>query len=146
MDRIYGLKRIHDNPLFDKTLRNTGVLSSDQAQVVCSMLYDVSFDIHDHYAASSTNPLNTVAVHPREDYWELTGLYHTIMRYDQQDIKGRFGLSLTEYLDLPRDIIQMLTEIGDRANKRLEAIEAQAQQGAGAHERTLGNAWRHIRK
>lgn len=145
MDRVYGLTRVHSNPLFDKTLRNTGVLTSDQAQVVRSMLYDVSFDIHDHYSPDSTNPLNTVAVHEREDYRELDGLYHSVWRYDQQDIKGRFGLSVVEYLELPRDVIETLTSVGERANKRMQTIEANAKQG-GANDHQSGNPWRHLRK
>jgi hypothetical protein len=116
---------MRDNPLFDSTIKRTGELASDAAQVLNSMVYDVSYNIHDHYSPESTNPLSTVAMHPREEYNKSSGLFRAIERFDRHEIYDRFGLSLEDYLNLPRDVIDMLTEVVIDSEKRMENIESQ---------------------
>lgn len=109
--------------MFDSTLQTTAELDSDAAQVLNSMVYDVSFNIHDHYSPGSTNPLNTVAMHPREEYNKNSGLFRAIERFHRQEIYDRFGLSLEAYLGLPRDVLDMITEVVIEADKRMGDIE-----------------------
>lgn len=93
----------------EKILRETEPVDSSTAQVLLMMAYDVTHDINDH--RQDPNPLSAVAMHDAEKYYEWSSLYKAIERYHQQDIGHRFHLSLTEYLDLPRDTIEMITDI-----------------------------------
>lgn len=87
------------------------MLNSDEAQVLNSLLYDIAYGIHDHNSPMSTNPLASVTQHPVEDYSNYSGLYRTIERYERQKVNEVFGLSLIEYLELPRYVTDMLTTI-----------------------------------
>lgn len=144
MDRIFGFEQLRKNPLFDNTLRTSPELNSDQAQVVLSMVYDTAFGVHDHYSPDSTNPLSTVAMHEREEYDENSGLYRAIERFDSQEIHSRFGLSLEQYLALPRDVIDMLTNATIAARNRMQAIENEEKQAH--HDRNQRTNWGSIRK
>lgn len=151
VDRTYGLKyqgtgkHWLDNALFDSTMKTSDELASDAAQVLNSMIYDVSFNVHDHYSPESSNPLNTVAMHPREEYNKQSGLYRAIARFNEQEVHSRFGLSLEEYLSLPRDVIDMITEVVIEANKQMEQIESNEERNIQHGDHTRG-PWRHFRK
>lgn len=97
--------------MFESLYNETDVLNSDEAQVLGSLVYDIAYGIHDHNNPMSTNPLASVMQHPAEDYSSHSGLYRTIERYERQKISENFGLSLIEYLDLPRYVVDMLTNI-----------------------------------
>lgn len=120
-------------------------MPSDAAQVMLGMAYETTYGIYDHYSSADNNPLSTVAMHPAEEYKELSGLYRAIERYERQGINNRFGLSLTEYLELPRDAIAMLTDITIAIEKELSALENQAETGAKNDVRNHPS-WRPIRK
>lgn len=144
VDRTYGYKRLRENPLFDSTLKTAEVMDSDSAQVLIGMVYDVAFDIHNHYSPQSTNPLATVEMHDREDYYKKSGLYRAIERFHSQDVYNRFGLSLEEYLSLPRDVIDSITDVIIEANQRMESIEHQERNKH--HDSRPGTAWGSPRK
>lgn len=144
VDRTYGFQQLRSNPLFDSALKSTQELGSDAAQVLNSMVYDVSYNIHDHYSPESTNPLSTVEMHPREEYNKNSGLFRAIERFHRHEIHGRFGLSLEDYLSLPRDVIDMLTEVVIDSEKRMETIENKERSKYNdGHSR---EGWGHLRK
>jgi hypothetical protein len=104
-------------------------LDSDAAQVMLSMAYDVSYGISDHYDPEKSKPLDTITLHAREDYKEVSGMYRAIERYNRQGIGNLFHLSLTDYLNLPKDIIEMITEIVIESAKRIDAITSKEPTG-----------------
>lgn len=120
-------------------------MSSDEAQVLLLMVYDVAFGVHNHDNPGSTNPLNTVAMHEAEDYNHLSGLYRAMERYERQNIGDRYNLSLAEYLELPREMIHMMTELFIESEQRAQAAENRVNSGAD-HERTTREQWRHPRQ
>lgn len=120
-------------------------MPSDSAQVMLSMAYETTYGLYDHYNVSDNNPLASVAMHPAEDYSELSGLYRAIERYERQGVNNRFGLSLTEYLELPRDTIAMLTNITIAIDKEMSALENQADSGA-RHDVRNRTPWKHFQK
>jgi hypothetical protein len=65
-------------------------------------------------------------MHPTERYTEGTGLYNLIARYLKHPIKERFGLSVTEFISLPREFTEELI--------RLSAIGAAAKPGGSDRE------------
>lgn len=100
------------------------------------MLYDITYGIHDHYAQDS-GPLDVVAMHPMEQYHYDTALYTTIVRYAVADIKETFGLSLNDYLMLPKHVVDMISHaMPDVERMKQNAIErakkdAEQQSGDG---------------
>lgn len=99
------------------------------------MGYDISTGIYDHENPTVSRPLAAEAAHPAESYSENSGIFHAMARYERQGIKDKFGLSLTEYLHLPRDYIEklsnLLIQIGTRRKKAAAAAEAEAAKGQG---------------
>lgn len=83
------------------------------AQIVLKDLYDTEYGIYNHLNRSRKRPLASVAMHEAEDINTGSLLEEVLRIYTQKNIKDIFNLSLLEYLDLPRDIIQMLNTIAD---------------------------------
>lgn len=119
-------------------------MDSDAAQVLTGMAYESTYELHDHYAPENMNPLDTVAMHAGETYKELSGLYRAMERYERYGVYTNFGLSLIDYLSLPRDVVDIITDLTIAIGERQEAIENTAEAGA-RHDVRSGNAWRHIR-
>lgn len=125
-------------------MQQSPMMDSDASQVLLGMAYDTTYDLHDHYSPSSVNPLDTVAMHPAEDYKHFSGLYRSLERYERYGIKDNFGLTLLDYLSLPRDVIDMLVDLTKEISDRREAIENNAEAGA-KHDVRSNALWKHIR-
>lgn len=145
LNRNFGYDQVGQETMIDRLMNSSDKLPSDSAQVMLSMAYDTTYGIYDHYNTSDTNPLTTVTMHPAEDYKELSGMYRAIERYERQGINNRFGLSLTEYLELPRSVIAMLTDITIAIDKEMSALENQAETGA-RHDVRNRTSWKHFQK
>ncbi len=103
-----------------------GLDDSYQTQLVLREMYETQYGIfnHDDPINERERPLSIVALHPKENWTKWSRLYRTIRRYDFHDIKGKFGLSLTEFLELPREIVELLFEISaERANRDQPQID-----------------------
>lgn len=110
---------------------------SDSAQIASSLAYDINYDLCNHDDSKGTSSLASVSMHPHETYWPHSGLYQAILRYDTQEIHSLYGLSLLEYLELPRDMIDMITHRAMiRPVERDAAIKA-AQRAAEHDKRTV---------
>lgn len=111
-------------------------IPSTTTQIMLSALYETATDQYDHYSNhADTDPLARVAMHSTEVYKKSSGLYRAIRRYEHQRINSRYNLSLTEYLDLPREMISMMTTAADDAIRELEEAKAEAKEAAGADSR-----------
>lgn len=97
-------------------------MASDEAQIMTLMAYDISFNICDHQNPS-TGPLAVVEMHQAEQYRNESGLYRAMDRHHRQGVYKHFGLSLLEYLSLPPEVIEMITDIS-LARAREEAAVA----------------------
>lgn len=95
------------------------------AEIVLNESYDVSYNIFNH-DSDAANPLSIVSKHEVERYTEGTGLYNLIARYLKHPIKERFGLSVTEFIALPREFTEELI--------RLSAIGAATKAGTSNSE------------
>lgn len=100
-------------------------LSGYELDIVLNESYEQSYGIFDHNS-SNAHPLSIVSMHENERYTEGTGLYNLIARYLKHPIKDRFGLSLIEFMNLPREYTEELI--------RLSAIGAATRPGASAAE------------
>lgn len=92
-------------------------MRSIETQIAMTVLYESTFGIFDHFGDArkgiKRRPLSSVAYHPSESINEGGVLENVIRNYSQRAIKDVFGLNLKEFLDLPRDITEMLMRIAD---------------------------------
>lgn len=100
-------------------------------QILLREAYDIAYEIYDHRNGSPNRPLALVAHHPKEDYGRHSLLYRTIERYRKYEIYKHYGLSLVEFLELPRDIVEFMFETlseeakreAPRLQREIEALE-----------------------
>lgn len=88
-----------------------GQLTSIPAQMVLREAYDEYFGIYNHTADPLRNGLGMVSHHQREDYGDYGPILHMIYRYRFYNIYQHFGLSLTEFLALPREYTTAVFEV-----------------------------------
>lgn len=86
-------------------------LDSIALQILLREEYEQDYHIFDHQAYGEQRPLSLVAHNSKEDVGELSGLYRVMWRYTRHGIYSKFGLNLEQFLDLPRDICEMLFKI-----------------------------------
>jgi len=71
--------------------------------------YDEDFDICQY--GSSGHGLDYIKLHPAEEVCSRSLLYDTIRKFGRRKIASVFGVSLTEFLELPRDICDHMFEV-----------------------------------
>lgn len=77
-------------------------------------LYDTHYGIYDHLMVRppiKARPLALVALHECEENSQTSSITEMIGVYVEREILKYFGLSLTEFLDLPREYNQQLQEL-----------------------------------
>ncbi len=69
-------------------------------------VYESGFGIYNHnqHAADNSRPLALVAMHWSESSSDQSALYERIEQFKERQVYQTFGLNLTEFLDLPRDV------------------------------------------
>jgi hypothetical protein len=126
----------NDTPL-DRMFQSFEEQTSDAAQILLSMGYDITTKIFDHMAPANIGaPMANEMAHEEERYSSNSGLYRSMERYERQNIKEKFGLSLIEYQSLPRDYIEKLSNIlisvGNRNKKAAADAKLQAENEMGS--------------
>lgn len=109
-------------------LENTGKLDSISAQLVLRDAYDIDYGIYDHVNDRS-RPLALVGRFDKEDYNEYGGLYRAIYQFNVNEVHKNWGFTLTEFLDLPREIHRLVLRIcSEDAARSLVPTEQQIKQ------------------
>lgn len=123
LDPDFGWGLFEDDNEIKRLLLTAGPHPSDSARVLYNMAYEVTTGIHDHRKQSG--PFAVEQLKDPERYVYNSSLFKAMNRYVLQGIKERFGLSITEYLELPKEYIGMLSELSarDESRKKLEADE-----------------------
>ena len=104
-----------------------GHYNSIDAKVLLTAYYEQTFGVFNHFnpELNRTRPLASVALFEEEDINSGSYLEDVIEIYITSKIKEYFGLTLIEYLELPRDQITILIEISGK-KIALEAKHTQA--------------------
>lgn len=79
--------------------------------------YDTVYGIYDH-SGGGNHPLSSVMFHPGESSGGRTKLMDRIDLFDDLQIHRTWGLNLTEFLKLPRDMVQYLIKRTEENNVR----------------------------
>jgi len=86
-------------------------------------LYETEFGICNHINGSTkSRPLASVALHPSENINDGGLLEEAVRTYTSRGIKDIYGLTLIDFLELPRDIIEMLVTIADEIQTKKSSI------------------------
>lgn len=94
-----------------KMLAKAGPLGSVDTQIFLKEVIDERLGIFPISRFNKQRPLCSVALHEAEDFTTHSLLEESLRVYIDYDIWEFFHLTLTEFLDLPRDTIQSLTQV-----------------------------------
>lgn len=83
-------------------------MDSLTAKLLLRESYETIYGIFDHERFSDQRPLALVAMHPKENASSHSRLYNTVQRFYNSDIYSATGLSLTDFLNLPREYVELL--------------------------------------
>lgn len=88
--------------------------------------YETYFGIHDFTKPGQA--LNTIALHPKEEYFKNSIYDNRLRKFLELDIASKTGMDFNTFLDLPRyeieNIIRVMTEFQEKVN----AIEERNQE------------------
>lgn len=108
------------------------------AQMVIRDAYETQYGIFDH-GSPSAGPLALVEYRPKEDVTEYGALYRTFYQYHLYEVQKEWGLSVTDFLSLPREYCALILRISSEKAARMTSeterqIQAakRAQQQGGA--------------
>lgn len=105
----------------DHLLSSAQKIDSLSAQILLREAYEVSYEIATSHEVNH-HPWGLVLERHKENYVEYGTTYRTIYAYRLREIHKKFGLNLTEFLDLPREYVELLFTIASK----------EAQEGSGA--------------
>lgn len=111
------MSRVGQKGNLETLLENIGSLDSISAQLVLRDAYDTDYGLYDH-AHDQSRPLALVGKHEKEDYQEYGGLYRAIYQFNVNEVHKTWGFTLTEFLDLPREIHRLVLRICSEDAKR----------------------------
>lgn len=90
-------------------------VDSITARLILLDAYETTYGIYNHAdeMANRDRPLALIAMHPKEDFSTHSALYNTIRRFRKYKVghPDNFNMSLTEFLELPKDISDFLMDI-----------------------------------
>ena len=121
-----------DEPkILDQMLAHAPPQDGYSATMLALEAYDETYGIYDYSVDDPTMPLALVAMHPKEDCVSNGRLEKTIKAFRRSRVYKHYGLSLNEFLQLPRHIGQFILndcydterEEGKRAGELLEGLE-----------------------
>lgn len=95
-----------ENNLFYRTVKTYPSKDGITNEMVAREVYDITFGVNDHDNDSS--PLSLVKMHPTEDVTSRSMLYTRVKRFINLDIHSATGLNLTEFLELPREMVELI--------------------------------------
>lgn len=124
----FGLARVGVKGQLEKLLENSQRVDSITAQLVLRDAYDIDYGIYDHVNDRS-RPLALAARFDKEDYHEYGGLYRAIYQYNVNEIYKRWGMTVVEFLSLPREFHRLILRItAEDANRATLPTEQQIRQ------------------
>lgn len=138
--------RFYNKPtLLDKILEQGKQLDNIAAQVVMRDAYETQYGICDH-GSPSANPLALVEYQAKEDVSEYGTLYRTFYQYHLYEVHKEWGVSIVDFLNMPREYCALMLRISSEKAARMTAetqkqIRA-AQQAQAAAGVGLGGAKR----
>lgn len=120
LQQRFGFKRLKLPTVTDAFLQKTrrGFADSYAQQLAFAEEYQTQYGLYDHDNDNS-RPLAVIALLPKEDGLRNDKLKQLIKRYRLHRINEKFNLSLEDFLQLPKNYIELLFEVcTEEANQR----------------------------
>jgi len=114
----FGDRLVGEKGELDALIGSVDKLDSISAQLVLGDIYDTEYGITDH-GSPNASPLSLVGFYPKEDYHTFGPMKQMFYKYVFYDVYKHTGLSLTEFLALPREYTSMLFDVITDENLRL---------------------------
>ncbi len=95
-----------ENNVFYSTLREYPSKDGITNGMVLQEVYDIAFGVNDH--SNDSSPLSLIKMHPTEDMHSRSMLYSRVKRYINMDIHQSTGLNLIDFLELPREMVELI--------------------------------------
>lgn len=92
-------------------------LSQVDARTVMQDQYETRLGIYNHQL-SKDRPLASVAMFPCENFTERSPLYDALEEYADGSFKEVWGLTVTEFLNLPQYQVRMIRDLTKEVLKR----------------------------
>lgn len=90
--------------------------------------YETYFGIHNH-DIDDGNPLALVSYRDAEDNSKSSRLYGRITEFAKKKIGKHWNMSLTEFMSLPRDVVEHIFTTADELEKIEQEVQANMLQG-----------------
>ena len=94
----------------NSVLKTVSNVTGYEAEIILREAYDIAYGICDHNR-EDISPLSLVKLHPSEDYEAVSPLRQKIKRYYKYEVFNKFGLSLSEFFELPRDVTECIFQL-----------------------------------
>lgn len=91
-------------------LKKYPALNSSTATLIGIEEYDTAFNIYNHHTSDADKVYASSQLHWSEDCTSTSELYNAIDRFIELNVTAKTGLSLKDYLSLPRHICQKVME------------------------------------
>lgn len=101
--------------------------NSIDGQIVLNEYYETLFKLYNHYSGDNRRPLASVALHPEEDIIKNSLLEESIKTFYLRNIKETFGITYLEFIELPRYIGDIMSEVGKELLKKKSSIAQDVQ-------------------
>jgi len=75
-------------------------------------LYEIEYGIHNHF--NSKDPISTVVFNSCEDINTGSHLEEIMKNYILKNIHNLFGIDFITFLELPKDIIEMMFDVAEK--------------------------------
>lgn len=98
-------------------------MNNVEIKIIMGDLYETEYQIYDHLNTRKSRPLSSVAYHESEDINKGSLLKEAFSMYISRGIKDIYGLSILEFLELPKDIVELMFLVADEEPaKKAKAI------------------------
>lgn len=98
----------------DNILATAKKVDSISAQILLREAYEISYGIHNHnLGPPNSNPFDLVLRRNEESYEPYSPLYRIIKEFRIKDVSKRFGVSLPEFLEMPREMCKLILDLSE---------------------------------
>lgn len=95
----------------DAALKTAPIICATDVSLSLRDRYDTAYGIYNHNTPQSDRPLALVGMHPSEDATTGSTLYERMALFEERQVFKRWGISLTEFFELPSDMCSYILEI-----------------------------------
>ena len=97
-------------------------------RLVLQDLYETEYGIYNHLSGSRSRPLASVAMHDVEDINDGSLLEEAARLYAMRKINTTYGYNFSEFLELPRDVIDILISVANEEQTKKSNIVSELEQ------------------